>query len=216
MSLLNIVPQQSLSYLVPALTKPFPIWYQRVVGWGSYFGLVVLDNPVLANTLTVADLQNIQTLMERGEWELRLTDGLPQCSHAVLKPWVGRYYGVLYFHSSWKWKCKLLICVQVLASPWTVAHQILLSMKFSRQDYWSGKPLPPPGESSRPRDWTRISFIAGRFFTVWVTREALPTPPISTDLAQDSFFFFFFFSTRFLIRPIGHWALSHISRCLYQ
>ena len=105
MSFPNIVPQQSLSYLVPALTKPFPIWYQRVVGWGSYFGLVVLDNPVLANTLTAADLQNIQTLMERGEWVLRLTDGLPQWSHAVLKPWVGRYYGALYFHSSWKWKC---------------------------------------------------------------------------------------------------------------
>ena len=30
------------------------------------------------------------------------------------------------------------------ATPWTVAHQALLSMKFSRQEYWSGLPLSSP------------------------------------------------------------------------
>ena len=30
-------------------------------------------------------------------------------------------------------------------TPWTVAHQAVLSMKFSRQEYWSGLPVPPPG-----------------------------------------------------------------------
>jgi len=29
--------------------------------------------------------------------------------------------------------------------PWTVAHQPSLSMGFSRQEYWSGLPYPPPG-----------------------------------------------------------------------
>ena len=33
----------------------------------------------------------------------------------------------------------------ILCNPWTVAHQTLLSMEFSRQKYWSGLPLPPPG-----------------------------------------------------------------------
>ena len=28
-------------------------------------------------------------------------------------------------------------------TPWTVAHQIPLSMEFSRQEYWSGLPFPP-------------------------------------------------------------------------
>ena len=48
--------------------------------------------------------------------------------------------------------------------------QVLLSMGFSRQDYWSGLPCPPPvgGGSSQPRAQTHIfcsSCIAGRFFT---------------------------------------------------
>ena len=34
--------------------------------------------------------------------------------------------------------------VQTLHTPWTVAHQDLLSMGFSRQGYWSGLPFPSP------------------------------------------------------------------------
>ena len=30
------------------------------------------------------------------------------------------------------------------ATPWTIAHQAPLSMGFSRQEYWSGLPYPPP------------------------------------------------------------------------
>ena len=57
-----------------------------------------------------------------------------------------------------------------LSDPWTVACQALLSMGFSRQEYWSVLPLPTPGESSQPRNWTWVSCIAGRFSTVWTTR----------------------------------------------
>ena len=32
-----------------------------------------------------------------------------------------------------------------LATPWTVACQAPLSMRFSRQEYWSGLPFPSPG-----------------------------------------------------------------------
>ena len=35
-----------------------------------------------------------------------------------------------------------LSCVQLFATPWTVAHQAPQSMEFSRQEYWSGVPLP--------------------------------------------------------------------------
>ena len=35
--------------------------------------------------------------------------------------------------------------VQFFVTPWTVAHQARLSMEFSRQEYWSGLPCPPPG-----------------------------------------------------------------------
>ena len=36
------------------------------------------------------------------------------------------------------------------ATPWTVALQAPLSMRFSRQEYWSGFPFPPPGDIPNP------------------------------------------------------------------
>ena len=47
------------------------------------------------------------------------------------------------FSNAWKWKVKVksLSHVQLLATPWTVAYQAPLSMRFSRQEYWSGFPL---------------------------------------------------------------------------
>ena len=44
----------------------------------------------------------------------------------------------------WKVKVKLLNCVWLLVTPWTVASQAPPSMRFSRQEYWSGVPLPSP------------------------------------------------------------------------
>ena len=44
----------------------------------------------------------------------------------------------------WKVKVKLLSPVQLLVTPWTAAHQASPSMGFSRQEYWSGVPLPSP------------------------------------------------------------------------
>ena len=35
--------------------------------------------------------------------------------------------------------------VQLIATPWTIAHQASLSMGFSRQENWSGLPFPLPG-----------------------------------------------------------------------
>ena len=40
----------------------------------------------------------------------------------------------------------MLSHVHLFASPWTVVCQAPLSMKFSRQEYWSGFPFPPPGD----------------------------------------------------------------------
>ena len=41
-------------------------------------------------------------------------------------------------------KVKSLSCVRLLATPWTAAYQAPPSMGFSRQEYWSGVPLPSP------------------------------------------------------------------------
>ena len=40
----------------------------------------------------------------------------------------------------------LFNCVWLFATLWTVAHQALLSMGFSGQEYWSGEPFPSPGD----------------------------------------------------------------------
>ena len=48
-----------------------------------------------------------------------------------------------------------------LATPRPVAHQAPLSMGFSRQEYCSRLPFPSPRESSRPRNETQVSCIAG-------------------------------------------------------
>ena len=50
------------------------------------------------------------------------------------------------FSNAWKWKGKVksLSRVQLLATPWSAAHQAPPSMGFSRQEYWRGVPLPSP------------------------------------------------------------------------
>ena len=40
--------------------------------------------------------------------------------------------------------------VQLFETPWTVAHQVPLSVGFSRQEHWSGLPCPPPGDLPDP------------------------------------------------------------------
>ena len=52
----------------------------------------------------------------------------------------------IFFSSAWKWKVKgkSLSHVRLLATPWTAAYQAPPSMGFSRQEYWSGVPLPSP------------------------------------------------------------------------
>ena len=60
-------------------------------------------------------------------------------------------------------------------TPWTVACQAPLSMGLSRQEYCSQLPFPSPGDlqGTRPGDQIQVSHIAGRFFIIWATREAL-------------------------------------------
>ena len=63
-------------------------------------------------------------------------------------------------------------CVQ-LCNP--VTHQIPLSMGFSRQEYWSGLPCPPPGDLPNLVIKSRSLMspaLAGRFFTTSATWEA--------------------------------------------
>ena len=64
---------------------------------------------------------------------------VPRILQARTLEWVA-----ISFSSAWKWKVtvKSLSRFQLLATPWTAAHQAPPSMGFSRQEYWSGVPLP--------------------------------------------------------------------------
>ena len=65
-------------------------------------------------------------------------------------------------------------CIRLFATQWTVTYQAPLSTGFSRQEYWSGLPFPPPGnlpnrgiEPASPVS----PALAGRFFTMSATWE---------------------------------------------
>ena len=78
--------------------------------------------------------------------------------------WVGEVFCYSSFAFEHAQSCLTLV------TPWIVAHQAPLSMEFSRQEYWSGLPFPPPGDLP---DWeieptSLVSpLLAGGFFTSW-------------------------------------------------
>ena len=65
-------------------------------------------------------------------------------------------------------------CVRLFATLQTVAHQAPPSMRFSRQEYWSGLPCPPPGDlpdaGIKPASLVSPA-LAGGFCTINATRE---------------------------------------------
>ena len=62
--------------------------------------------------------------------------------------------------------------VQLFATLWTVGHPGPLSMAFSRPEYWSGLPCPPPGDLPDPGikpESLMSPALAGGFFTSLAT-----------------------------------------------
>ena len=55
--------------------------------------------------------------------------------------------------------------VRLFVTPGTVAHQAPLSLGFSKQEYWSGLPFPPPGDPPGPGIKPVPPALAGGFFT---------------------------------------------------
>ena len=85
------------------------------------------------------------------------------------------------FSNAWKWKVKVksLSCVRLFMTPWTATYQAPPSMRFSRQEYWSGVPLPSPKSKDevvakeRDKCWSlvRNNKIAGMSRENTETRE---------------------------------------------
>ena len=76
--------------------------------------------------------------------------------------------------------------VQIFVASWTIAHQVPLSMEFSRQEYRSGFPFPTPGDL--PNLGIELLFLespalAGRFFT---TMPRMCCAVFSRSVVSDS------------------------------
>ena len=101
------------------------------------------------------------------------------------------------FSNAWKWKVKvkLLSRVWLLATPWTAAYQAPLSAGFSRQEYWSGVPLPSPKETSRSwkrqrnRFFPRISRKEGSLADTMIL--TLRDPYLNSDLQNSKIIIFY-------------------------
>ena len=90
------------------------------------------------NTATAKLLQSCPTLCIDGSPPGSPVPGILQ---ARKLEWVA-----ISFSNAGKWKVKMksLSRVWILATPWTAAYQAPPSMGFSREEYWSGVPLPSP------------------------------------------------------------------------
>ena len=73
---------------------------------------------------------------------------VPGILQARILEWVA-----ISFSNAWKWKVKVksLNHVRLLATPRTAAYQAPPPMGFSRQEYWSGLPLPSPCRTTNSR-----------------------------------------------------------------
>ena len=82
---------------------------------------------------------------------------------------------VISFFNVWKWKVKVksLSCVRLFATPWTAGYQAPPSMRFSRQEYWSGLPLPSPKKAESQRiDHFELWYCRRLLWVLWTARRS--------------------------------------------
>ena len=72
--------------------------------------------------------------------------------------------------------------VRLFVTSWTVAHQVPLSMGFSRQEYWSGLPLPSPGYLPDPGIEPKSPALQADYLLL----ESLEKPPALADISANS------------------------------
>ena len=77
-------------------------------------------------------------------------------------------WAAISFSNAWKWKVKVMSLSRVwlLATPWTAAYQAPPPMGFSRQEYWSGLPLPSPCWRRTSIKWLKFDFLSVPFLLI--------------------------------------------------
>ena len=91
------------------------------------------------------------------------------------------------FSNAWRWKVKVksLSPVWLLATLWTAAHQAPPSMGVSRQEYWSGSPVPSPFHLLKHT--SNIYFKSPHFLTpinIWIPLSHFPLSSLSCGFSH--------------------------------
>ena len=136
--------------------KLFPITSSTVFMIPHYLIFSGERNPISSNSLLCDKILN---LLHHPYHSFPRSASFPSCLPLNIKPLC---------------VC-MLSCVWLFATSWTVAHQAPLTMGFSRQEYWSWLPCPPPEDL--PHSGIKFSCLTfpalgGRFFTTSTTWEA--------------------------------------------
>ena len=116
-------------------TRSLNLWF------GFYFAWKVMDAYYKHYAAAAAkSLQSCLTLCDPIDGS-PLGSSVPGVLQARILEWVA-----ISFSNAWKWKVKVnsLSRAWLSATPCTAAYQAPPSMGFSRQEYWSGLPLPSP------------------------------------------------------------------------
>ena len=94
------------------------------------------------------------------------------------------------FSNAWKWKVKVksLSHVRLLATPWTAAYQASPSMGFSRQEYWSGVPLPSPSVYYEGYSVSSIRFLCTVVDKMFIWTKFTHSGCFSSLIAKMSMF----------------------------
>ena len=140
--MLAIWSQVPLPFIKPAWTTFGSLWFTCC--WSLAWR--ILSITLLVCAAAAKSLQSCPTLCDPID-SSPPGSAVPGILQARTLEWVA-----ISFCNAWKWrgKVKLLSHVWLLATPWAAAYQAPLSMGFSRQEHWSGLPLPSP--------WLLLSF----------------------------------------------------------
>ena len=163
------------------------------LGYYPVFGLLCSALELLWH-LWMCNLANANVL----QWAYNEAQGLLKFESSTILGLIGSNqfmsYSVLFFFN-WRiiviqccigfyhtptWISHIYVCYAVLShsvvsdsvTSWTVAHQAPLSMAILQAKILEWVFMPSSRWSSQPRDWTEVSRIAGKFLTIWATREA--------------------------------------------
>ena len=126
--------------IYPKLFKLLLCFFLEVCKSSLLFSIFCISWWFAAAAATAKSLQLCLTLCDPID-DSPPGSSVPGIFQARILEWVA-----ISFSSAWKWKVKvrLLSCVWLFTTPQTAAYQAPPSMEFSRQEYWSGSPVPSP------------------------------------------------------------------------